>query len=364
MPRLLLPLVSLGFIVSCVSDVRSVVQERSLLAVPTLAQDGTPSSDDPPSLTAQADRLVQAGNVSGAQALLLRVLAASPNDPAANLLLGELLLTQQHYPEAMDRFETVLAVDLRSPRARAGELQAATRLALQARNAGKPEAALACLDHASKSLPDDPTLLLDLGLEADQVRQYPMAQEALETALKLRPNDPPTLYALGRLETDEKNLAAAELHLRQYLVLRPDDASAHFGLGHVLVMAQRVPEARAEFDRSVALQPVQTESYYQLGQIETDLQHDAAARPLLERVLARDPNHGGALTAMGILAYRAKSYPAARSFLEHAVTSAPDYQPAHYYLGLTLGRLGEKASSDEQLKIAVDLAHRAQQNRE
>lgn len=339
-----------------------------LSAPPSLAQTPHPPDDahalTADALTKQAQRKLEAEQTEDAQGLLTQALTLSPNDPAANLALGDLLLSQHHFPEAMDRFETVLAIDLRNPRARAGELEAATRLALEARNAGNPEAALACLDHARKSLPDDPTLLLDLGIQADQVKQYPMAQEALVAALKLRPADPATLYALARLETDEKHLPAAEQHLRQYLALRPADASAHFGLGHVLVMAQRIPEARSEFERSIALQPVQTESFYQLGQIETDLQHDSAARPLLEKVLARAPTHGGALTAMGILAYRAKNYPAARTFLERAVASSPDYQPAHYYYGLTLARLGEKTSSDEQLKLAVDLAHQAQQNRE
>ncbi len=354
-------LACLATTIGCLFFVESSFAQGANNAVPTTS---TFSSDDVPLLTAQAQRQLAAGHTTDAQALLDQALAVSPNDPTANLILGDLLLSERHYPEAMDRFETVLTIDLRNPRARAGELQAATKLALQARNAGNPEAALACLDHASKTLPDDPTLLLDLGIQADQGKQYPMARAALEAALKLRPGDPATLYALGRLDTDAKDLPAAEQYLHQYLALRPEDASAHFGLGHVFVMAQRIPEARAEFDRSIALQPVQTESYYQLGQIETDLQHDAAARPLLEKALARDPHHGGALTAMGILAYREKDYPAARTFLERAVASTPDYQPAHYHLGLTLARLGEKSASDEQLRIAVYLAHQAQQNRD
>ncbi len=365
MPRLAPALACFAFtILSCLFTTRlSAHTPQPLAATQTQAAPAS-APDDPRSLTAQAALELQDGHAADAHVLLARALAASPNDPAANLALGDLLLAQQHYPEAMDRFETVLAIDLRNQRARAGELQAATRLALQARTSGHPDAALLCLEHARSSLPDDPALLLDLGIQADQLGQYPEAEEVLEASLRLRPSDPATLYALGRLETDEKHLPSAEAHLRAYLAARPDDATAHFGLGHLLVMEQRIPDATTEFKRSIALQPVQTESYYQLGQIATDLQHDDEARPLLQKVLARDPSHGGALTCMGVLAFRAKDYPEARSFLARAVSSSPTYQPAHYYYGLTLARLGQKSASDAELKIAVDLAHRAQQNRE
>lgn len=327
------------------------------------AQEASPDHDVP-SLISQAQRQLAFSHTDQAQSLLNQALTLSPNNPTANLLLGNLLLADHHDPEAMDCFETILAVDLHNQGARQGEFTAATRLALAARNAGRPEAALAALDHASKSLPDDPTLLLDLGIQADQLRQYPIARHALESALKLRPEDPAIFYALARLETDERDLPAAEQHLRRYLALKPNDASAHFGLGHVLVMAQRIPEAKEEFQRSIALQPVQTESYYQLGQIATDLHQDAEAKTLLERVLARDANHGGSLTALGVLAFRSKHYPEARQYLDRAVKASPDYQPAHYYLGLTLARLGEASASERELNIAVDLAHEAQQNRQ
>ena len=342
-----------------------LIQGASFVVALVLTDMGQASAAvDASSLTRTAARSLADNDRPRAIKLLHQALALSPNAPSPNLDLGKILLTDRHYPEAMDRFETVLAIDLRSAEARQGELDAATHLALQARNAGHPEAALLCLQHAREYLLDDPTLLLDLGIQADQIGQYPIAEDALTVALALHPGDPAVLYALGRLETDEKHLPAAEIHLRSYLALHPEDPSAHFGLGHILVMQQRFPEATVEFDRSIALQPVQTESYYQLGQIATDLQHDADAKPLLEKVLNRDPKHGGALTCMGILAYRSRQYTQARTYLARAVASSPDYQPAHYFYGLTLARLGEKQASDAELKTAVELAHELQLHRQ
>lgn len=327
-----------------------------------IPQDTKTPPPDPDHLTSQALAQIQQGDSAAAHQLLSQALDLSPNHPAANNALGNLLLSERHYPEAMDRFETVLATNLHDPAARSGELNAATSLALQARHSGDANAAYLCLQHAREHLPDDPTLLLDLGIQAQQMHLLPQAAEVLNAALALRPPssppDPSIIYAIARVETDQQHLPAAEQRFRTYLAARPNDASAHFGLGHVLEMEQRIDEAKAEFQRSVDLEPVQTESFYQLGQIALDAGQPETAAPLFRKTLARDPHHGGALAGLGILAYRGKDFAAARKLLTTAVQSSPDYQPAHYYLGLTLARIGDKASSERELKTATDLSHR------
>ena len=295
------------------------------------------------------------GDVSTAKDLLTRALASSPNSPSANIALGKLMLEEHRDPEAMDRFETVLAIDLRDKEAREGELAAATDLAMSARRENHPEAALKVLEHARTNLPDDAKLLLDVGIQAMEMGLLPEATDSLESARKLDAGDPDILYALARLEIQEQHLRAAEADLRAYLAKRPEDASAHFGLGKVLEAAQRTTDAREEFERSIQLQPAQTESYYELGQVELEVQHDAQAAPLFQKVLARDATHGGALTGMGIIAFRSKNYAEAEQYLARAEKTAPNYQPAHYYRGLALARLGQKDESQRELQIAAEL---------
>lgn len=278
----------------------------------------------------------------------------------ANIARGELLLSQHQYSEAIERFEAVLAADPHDADAIKGELSATIALALEARAAGHPEIALACLRHARQNLPDDPTLLTDLGIQAQQMHLLAEAAEALRTALTLSPERLDTLYALARVEIDQDHLPEAEKHLRAYLAMRPQEASAHFGLGHVLERQLQTEAAAAEFRRSIELQPTQTESYYQLGQIALDAHEDTEARSLFEKTLARNPRHGGALTGLGIVAYRAKDYQAARQQLVAATEASPDYQPAHYYLGLTLARLGDKPASELELQTAVELTRKQQ----
>lgn len=323
-------------------------------AVAQKADAAPPSSHQADALVAQALHSLQQGDQNTARQLLLHAIAVSPTHPAANNILGKLYFEEHRYPEAMERFEAVLATNLRDADARRGEVSAAVALALQVRSES-PAAALACLQHARENLPDDPTLLTDLGIQAQAMKQLPLANESLNAALKLKPDDLTALYALARVETDQMHSESAEQHFRAYLAARPGDATAHYGLGHLFAMQLKTEEAVKEFKRSIELQPVQTESYYALGQIALDGQHDAEAEPLFRKVLARDPNHGGALTGMGILSYRAKHYAEAESYLAKAVANAPDYQQAHFYYSLALAHVGKKAEAEQQLKIAASL---------
>ena len=311
--------------------------------------------EDADALALLAQIRLDGGDVSTGKELLTRALASSPNSPAANITLGRLMLEEHRDPEVMDRFETVLAIDLRDTEAREGELTAATDLAMSARRENDPDAALKVLEHARTKLPDDPKLLLDLGIQATEMGLLPEATDSLQSARKLDASDPDILYALARLEMVEQHLQTAEADLRAYLANRPEDASAHFGLGKVLEVAQRTTEARAEFEHSIQLQPAQTESYYELGLLELEVQHDAQAAPLFQKVLARDATHGGALTGMGIIEFRSKNYAQAEQYLARAEKAAPGYQPAHYYRGLALARLGQKDESQRELSIATEL---------
>jgi len=296
-------------------------------------------------------------NADAAKELLWQALRASPNSPPANLMLGRMLLAEHRDPEAMDRFETVLAIDPHSADARAGELAAVTELAVRMREEGHPERALLALKHSQTYLYDDPQLLLELGIQLNELGNAAGAVDVLKTGQKLQPDDLQILYALARAEFSKQDMAAAESGFRAYLEKRPGDASAHFGLGRVLEVLQRTDDARTEFRRSIELQPLQTESYYELGDMELKAGHDAEAEQLFAQVLARDAKHGGALTDMGEIDFRRKNFAGAEQWLSKAEAAAPAYPPAHYYRGLALARLGRKDESEDELKKATELDH-------
>jgi tetratricopeptide (TPR) repeat protein len=284
--------------------------------------------------------------------------AATPQPPQA-ASTGAALLQSGKVSEARDAFESVLEVDPNNKEAQDGEVEASERLALQARGEGRMNDALTYLVRARQYVPKNEHLLFDLGIQEDDMHLYQEADRSLTAAEQMNPNDPNVIYAVARVKMDLGQLSVAEEKMLDYLKLRPGDASAHYGLARIYQLGLQLDKARAEFQHSIEFQPVQTEAYYQLGDIALGQGNFTEAMADFNKTLARDPKHGGALAGAGQAYFRQKQYAEAEEFLQRAVAAAPNYQAAHYYLGLTLARLGRKEDSQRELSLATRLADEA-----
>jgi tetratricopeptide (TPR) repeat protein len=263
--------------------------------------------------------------------------------------------------EARDAFEEILATSPDDMAAQSGEVQVSERMALDARAAGRVDDALADLLRAQKLAPENARLLYDLGILEDEMRLYLDADKTLAHLEQLSPADPLVQYAVARVKLDLGQLGPAEEKMQAYLKVHPDDASAHYGLGRAYQQGVQLDQARAEFQRSIELRPQQTEAYYQLGEIAIQQGNYPEALANFSKTLAGNPKHGGALVGTGVVYFKQKQYDKAEEFLEKATGASPDYQPGHYYLGLTLARLGRKEESDRELAVATKLADRDNQ---
>lgn len=208
---------------------------------------------------------------------------------------------------------------------------------------------------ARKASAHDPDVLFEFGMVALQMSLFPDAIEAFQQALAVRKDDPNMLYGLGRAQVGLLKYQDAKESFERYVHLHPDDASGHYGLGLVLAALQQSPDAQKEFERSIELQPVQTEAYFQLGLIDLEGARLDEAASRFQRVLQRDPKHAGALVGMGRIEFQRKQYQNAADLLQRAVTADSSLRQAHYYLGLTYARLGEKENSEKELQTASQI---------
>jgi tetratricopeptide (TPR) repeat protein len=275
---------------------------------------------------------------------------------AGTMEQGIALLQQGKPEEARPVFEAILRGDPSNAAAQASDVEASERLALEKRANGHPVDALSDLLRAQKLVPANARLEYDLGILEDEMHLYPEAEKALEAAQSLQMENPSLLYAIARVAMDEGQLGPAAEKMQAYLKLRPNDSTAHYGLGRIFEIGLQFDKARTEFEESIRLQPEQTEAYYQLGDIDLKQNQYAAALDEFQKTLARDPKHGGALADAGEACYKQKKYEQALGYLQRAIAAAPDYQPGHYYLGLTMARLGRKEDSERELATAAKLA--------
>lgn len=288
--------------------------------------------------------------------ILLAAIPAAAQTASASGQSGDALLSSGKFAQARDAFEAELKANADDAEAQKGEVAASERIALQERAAGHAAQALEALLRGEKFVPDSARLFYDQGILEDEMHLYPQAEKALAAAQKLHMDTPMLTYAQARVLFDWGQLGPAAEKMQAYLRERPDDASAHYGLGRIYQLGMQYEKAKAEFERCVQLQPVQTEGYYQLGDIALKQQQYDLALAEFSKVLARDARHGGALAGAGEALFREKKYELALVYLQKAVAAAPDYQTGHYYLGLTLERLGRTGDAKRELAEAAKLA--------
>jgi tetratricopeptide (TPR) repeat protein len=367
--------VLLFVILSCVTGAACLCQIASREPTPSQLQD--------------AAKELSAGKLDQAEQDLQSVLRSNPGDYRALDLLGVVRVLDHQEAKAEDLFEQVakakpdfapghahlglLYLQLGRAQDAVPELQQALRLdpgradataalvhifegqADEASKSGDWNGALGLLMEARKYAPDNADVEYEFGVVAHKLSLDDDAIEAFQQTLKLRKNDALALYNLGFALMARARFDDARQQFAQYIEVRPDDASGHCALGMALAALERSEEARAQFERSIALSSTQSESYYRLGLLDLDAgDYDAASRDL-HTALEHKPNDAGALTALGRVEFEQKHYPEALSLLQQAMDQDDSLQEAHYYLGLTLARMGRKQESDEQLGIAARL---------
>lgn len=292
-------------------------------------------------------------------ALFLALVLPGTAGQSANVAPADgVALLQAHHPdEARSAFEEALKANPSDAAAQAGEVAASEQLALQARSAGHWNDALQTLLRAQKYAPQSARLLYDLGILEDEMKLFLDADKSLAEADRLQPGDAKTLYAIGRVKLDLGQITVAEEKMKAYLALHPEDASAHFGLGRVYQIGLQPEKAKAEFLKSIERKPAQTESYFELGDLALkDGDYDEAIAKFA-KTLERNPKHGGALEGTGETYFKKKDFEKAEDFLKRAIAVAPDYSPSHYYLGLTLNKLGRRSEAEKELAAAEKLAN-------
>ncbi len=307
-------------------------------------------------------RVLQHRDVEAAQ-LLRRAVQKKADFAPAHAHLGLLYFQEGRADDAVPQLREALRVDPARTDASNALIQILRDQSKTAAAAGDSGRSLALLREARNYAPDNPDVQSEFGAMALQLSLWQDAIAAFQQTLKVRQNDPVALYSLGRAFLGVWKIEEARQAFGRYVEARPDNASGHCALGMTLAALENTQEAREQFERSIALNPKQTESYFRLGLIELNVKDLDEAAANFRQVLNRDSKHAGALSALGRVAFEQKRYSDAIDLLQRALAVDDSSREAHYYLGLTLVRVGRKEEADSQLQIATRLEHDETQHR-
>jgi tetratricopeptide (TPR) repeat protein len=356
-----------------------------------------------------------AGRLQESVAPLQHVVALSPKDEKAHLLLASALSglgrTNEAFTEwqaalrinpdskmALDGIAKVLlaagdndsviaqlstmhldenlALDLAVAYGRAGRLDNAAATLNQALNSNPDSTALTAslvsvyvkevrlseADKAAEQLarrkPSDieaqRILLQVLVLNAENQTAIPLARKSLAQA----PHDADFLYLNGVLERTSGDYAAARKHLEEAAKLDPDRYSTRFNLGCTLEQLQENAGAKEQLLKAIELDPTEPESHFELANVLRKLgETDAAQQQLLlyQKQLKdkSDRSVAAQKSTQAAEAARAGDKQKAAALYREAIAVMPDSAPLLYQLALVLRDLNDTKSERTALEQAI-----------
>lgn len=176
-----------------------------------------------------ASDYVLLGDFTDADKWFSEVVADSPNDAAANYLLGRTKFNENDFPAAISSFERALVLRPRY---------------VEAEN--------------------------NIGLAWKELNDFQKARTAFQTAIDWQGNTPADAQPflnLGTLLADQSDFDASIPYLDEAAALSPDNPSIHEELSHVYAAQQNLPKAQSELERAVALAPNISSLHFKLGQL-------------------------------------------------------------------------------------------------
>jgi tetratricopeptide (TPR) repeat protein len=262
----------------------------------------------------------------------------------ANLFLGNVFLTREHYQEALAAYERSTDMDMESVPAWSGKGRCLTEL-------GRHKEALEALNKAIELDPKVPAVWKCKGESLQKIGRHREALQALEKAIGLnRPGDAETWklkgISLGEIGHFREALDAFTMSIE----MDPGNAAAWKHKGAALVNLGRNKDAREAFDHSLGLNPRDGETWKYKGVALENLDRHGEAVEAYRKAMELNPRDADAWKCQGVLFLDTKQY-------ENAL-AAFDHLPAGYerwkYRGMALAELHRYDEASIELERAEE----------
>ena len=229
-----------------------------------------------------AYRLLEAGKMAEAEAILRKVLAADPDHAGAHNDLGVIFSDRGETEQAVDRFKKAIALAPDSA-------DAYTNLGNLYHAAGRFDESAKAYRKAVTLDPRDADTQTNLGNSLQALGRVEAAAASYRRALVI---DPEHLFALNNLGTVLQALGRvdkAAASFRRALMIDPDFALALGNLGNVYHIQGELAEAEDTMRRAIEAEPGLAMAHSNLGFVLRDLGRYDEAEECMSRALEIDP---------------------------------------------------------------------------
>ena len=162
------------------------------------------------------------------------------------------------------------------------------------RNQGESGKAILCYQKALEIEPDEPTILLSLGVANRDAGNNDRALTHFLKSLELEPSQPLVYVNLGLALEGQSDPAGALAAYRRALEINPSEPLAHFNMGNLFLRDNRNQEAIAAYEQTVKLDPGLARAGYYLARAYILVGEYRKALAAVQQSLQFQPENPGA----------------------------------------------------------------------
>ncbi len=303
-------------------------------------------TDDVVALTQRALQAQQSGDYVAAADAYRSLLKIRPNEVAAHVNLGIVLVDLGHYDEAIAEYS---AADKLLP----GDPRIALNAALAYKKSGRVREAAARLAALHTALPQEDKitmLLADCYLQLDENDNVIAVLRPIEAA---NGSDPALAYMLGTALIRKQQISEGQVYLDRIL-RNGDTPQARFLLGTRMFESGDYPAAVEQLAQAAELDPTlpQLQSFYGQALLVTGDADGAAAA--FQKELAANPNDYISNLALAQILIVRRRFAEAVPLAKRALSIRPNSGEAHLGFGESLSGSGDFQQARPQLEAAAE----------
>ena len=314
-----------------------------------------------PAQLKSADLYFKAGKPAEAREIYLRLVDDKAVGPYANLGLARIHQDAGKWDDAKSSLERALRLD-------PGFKSAYRMLATVYDHAGNKEESEIFRERAGierfAEAPDpwieelaelcfDPKELMRLANIALQTSKHERAFNLYKKAVELEPENVENILQVGQMVFDSGNREAALPLFQKALALRPGDEMALFYIGLTYYFENRLDEAGQAFRKLIEVNPRSADGWTGLGDIEFRRQNYQAAEENFKKALASDSQSSKTHYALGRVEAAKGRSDAALRYFQKAADLDPRSADALFSIGAILAGRGKTEEAMSFYKKAL-----------
>ena len=209
-------------------------------------------------------------------------------------------------------------------------------------------------------LPNNTTLLTNLGTISLQKGKLKEGVSIISQSLLINPNQPDALYNQGNALKDLRQLNEALACYNKVIAIKANYPAAYSNRGLVLQELNKPDEALESYNLAIALKSDYADAHYNRGNVLQELNQPEEAIDSYDRAIFLKPNYAEAYSNRGNTLSDLQRLDEGLASYDRAIELKPDYAEANYNRGNALQdlkRLEEAlASYDRAIELKPDYA--------